>query len=401
MPKPRRNDEVQGQYFRWILTMRSGVYYADGRSNPNPQGRHSLGVANRDQALDALKQLDQIKAVEQGLADRSILDQTAVSLPLAECWTLYLNSLEGRRAIEGISAKTLKRYRAVRDKFLEFCLKRGVNNCRQITKSLLMAYAAWLAEEDYAYATRYLELTTIKQLVRFLIDEKHLPVEAAFKLPMKKPDETDTYCYSPKEVEAILHRCQTNADLAWLHRVVATLIYTGMRISELASLRWTDVDLERCIIKLTDERHSAARHRQGDARELKGRRSRVFPIHEVLQPILNGIPRSRDGLVFHGQLGGRIKPDTVRRFLVRELLNPLKGQFPKSPGAAVGFIDGRVHSFRHFFCSICANSNIAEQALMVWLGHQSSKMIKRYYHLHDEAAKEAMAKFRFGVIEAK
>jgi integrase len=400
MPKQRTNDEVQGQYYRWILTMRSGVYYADGRSNPNPQGRHSLGVDERDKALQALRQLDQFKAVEQGLAARSILDETAVFLPVVDGWTFYMNSIEGRRAIEAVSAKTLKRYRAVRDKFITFCQKRGITNCRQITKARLLEYAAWLAENDYAYATRYLELTTIKQLIRFLIEENHLPASSAFKLKVKKPQETDTYCYTPVEVETILNHCQANKDLDWLYRVIATLIYTGMRISEVASLRWTDIDLERAVIKLTDERHSAARRRQGDVRELKGRRSRSFPIHGMLQPILKAIPASRDGLVFHGQLGGRIKPDTVRRFLVRELLTPLKGQFPKPAGAAVGFIDGRVHSFRHFFCSICANSNIAEQALMVWLGHQSSKMIKRYYHLHDEAAKEAMAKFRFGVVEA-
>lgn len=30
---------------------------------------------------------------------------------------------------------------------------------------------------------------------------------------------------------------------------------------------------------------------------------------------------------------------------------------------------------------------------MTWLGHRSSKMIRRYYHLHDEASQQAMKKF--------
>ncbi|MBC8115475.1 MAG: tyrosine-type recombinase/integrase [Candidatus Saccharimonas sp.] len=67
--------------------------------------------------------------------------------------------------------------------------------------------------------------------------------------------------------------------------------------------------------------------------------------------------------------------------------------FPTKDGAVTGFIDGRLHSFRHYFCSICADSGVPEQTLMTWLGHRSSKMIRRYYHLHDEASQQAMKKF--------
>ena len=182
------------------------------------------------------------------------------------------------------------------------------------------------------------------------------------------------------------------SDKNWLHPVVAALAYTGMWISELASLRWSDIDFERNLILLTDERHSAVRRKRGDARELKGKRSRSFPIHDELRPVLASIPRSKDGHVFRGPPDGRLKPDTVRRCLIRDVLQPLKAEFPTPAGAATGFIDGRLHSFRHFFCSLCANSGVPEQTLMSWLGHRSSKMIRRYYHLHDQESQRAMKK---------
>jgi len=92
--------------------------------------------------------------------------------------------------------------------------------------------------------------------------------------------------------------------------------------------------------------------------------------------VLKDLPR-RDGFVFHSPRGGRLKPDTARRILVREVIEPLAEKFPSTDGGK-GFRDGRVHSFRHAFCSCCANNNVPEQALMIWLGHADSQMIRRY-----------------------
>jgi len=218
---------------------------------------------------------------------------------------------------------------------------------------------------------------------------------------MSKPTETDTYCYAVEEVTTIIAFCLSKSELQWLHGIVTALAYTGMRISELASLRWTDIDFDKKLIKLTDERHSAARREKKDVRELKGKRSRSFPIHGELLPVLQSISHSPDGRVFHGPLGGNLKPDTVRRCLIRDVLEPLQAKYPTPAGSVVGFIDGRLHSFRHFFCSVCANAGVAEQTLMSWLGHRSSQMIRRYYHLHDQASQQAMEKIPALKILAK
>lgn len=79
----------------------------------------------------------------------------------------------------------------------------------------------------------------------------------------------------------------------------------------------------------------------------------------------------------------------MRNILVRDVLTPLSQSFP-TPDSEIGFIHGRLHSFRHFFCSWCANKNVPEQMLMRWLGHRSSQMARRYYHLHDEESQRHM-----------
>jgi len=84
--------------------------------------------------------------------------------------------------------------------------------------------------------------------------------------------------------------------------------------------------------------------------------------------------------------GGSPQPNTVRRVLVREVIGPRTERFP-TPEGERGFKDGRLHSFRHAFCSTYANSGVPERMVMAWLGHHDSAMIRHYDHLQDELAR--------------
>lgn len=68
MPAKRKNDLVEGRYFAWTLIRRNGTYYADGRSNAPPQGRHSLEVRDRVAAVARVHDLDLERAVAAGRA---------------------------------------------------------------------------------------------------------------------------------------------------------------------------------------------------------------------------------------------------------------------------------------------------------------------------------------------
>ena len=89
-----------------------------------------------------------------------------------------------------------------------------------------------------------------------------------------------------------------------------------------------------------------------------------------------------------------LKPDTVRINLIRDVLTPLAEKFPATIGVD-GFTDGRLHSFRHYFCSICAGSNVPEQVVKEWLGHADSRMVRHYFHLHDDEAQRQMRRVDF------
>lgn len=310
MPKKTKYENVIGRHFTWRLYLRpSGMWYADGRANDPSPGRHSLETKDRDEALDAVRQLDLLKAVELGKADPKELE-TALDtrLPLAEGISMYKEHVARSPVTGGARPKTQSRYRAVFDKFEPFALEQGVRFWNDVSARLLDRYAAWLDGESYAYRTEFLELTTIKQAVNWMIVEKHLPEACRIRLPLTRPTGTDAYCWRPVEVEAILKRCAEAPDLGWLGDVLTALACTGMRISELASLRWTDIDFANNLIKLTDETAAVVRQRGRKARQIKNRRSRSFPIHNDLRRVLEQIERQPDGLVFHGPKERRAEP---------------------------------------------------------------------------------------------
>lgn len=388
----KRNDSVSCHYFAWRLFNRNGVYYADGRSGKYKLGKHSLGTREREQALRNLTQLDEAKAVEFGLAEAA---PTAAppTTTIAEGWRLYFEHADSNPVMGGASAATIKRYSAVRDKHLQYCRKHGIEIWQTFNEQTLRQYGKWLAQSS-ADRTVYLELTLLKSVNNWLIEQKRLPATAKLVLALKKPQGTDTYCYSSAEVTAMVEHCRANKKLGWLADVIVGLTHTGVRISELAGIRWGDVHLDGGVLRIADERSSRRKCQAGTARTTKGKRSRTIPIHAKLRELLVSLPRHTDGFVFHAVRGGRIRSRNVLEQFLRHVIQPLKSKF-KTPAGEIGFEHGRIHSLRHFFCSQCFLGGASEGEIKEWLGHADSKMVEHYRHLRSEDAQRKMNQIRF------
>ena len=394
MPKKRDNITMVSHHFSWIIYQRDGVFYADGRNNAKTLGRYSLGVKTKEEIPERLYQLDDVLSSSR---TNPISLKTKEPLVLEEGRRLYMEHQSRPRSLGGVKTSSFKRYRAVMDKFIAFCKTEvKISNWDQVDTLVLEKYASWLDKNGYAYRTQYLEIICLKQVINWVVENELILKPAKINIKVSKARGSDTYCWMPGEVQAMTALCEANVKLHWLGGVIGALASTGLRISELASLRWADIDFENQRIQIKDESSLAGiKKTKREVRTTKSSRSRSFPIHNTLQPILERLKvlKSRDDLVFHGPLGGRLKPDTIRNILKREVLSPLAVRFPVA-GGAKGFNDGRLHSFRHFFCSACANNRVPEAMVMSWLGHQDSEMVRYYYHLHDDVARQFMSEVR-------
>lgn len=393
--KKATTKQIQCKYFTWLVYKRKGVYQADGRSNQPSVGRHSLETRLESKVRESLDRLDLVQAVKHGLASESALNQSETQVLLfEEGEELYRKHCHRPAVVGGPTPATWKRYRPVLKKAITHFQELGLTTWNQVTKREFDSYAGWLDGEGYAYATEVTELTTLQQTMNYFIASKLLPADCKIELPLKKPTESDTYCYTVEEYLAMVLKCEANPNLKWLGEVIVALATTGMRISELASLNWVNVDLNKNVIALKDERRSRIALRR-KARTTKNSKGRSFPIHPDLRRLLDRkADRGTQGNVFSAQKGGKLLARNVLQALIDHVIEPLSDQFP-SPEEEIGFKDGRLHSFRHFFCSECANSNIPEQVVKQWLGHQSSAMVRRYYHLKDDESQRQIKKLDF------
>ncbi len=285
------------------------------------------------------------------------------------------------------------RYAAVLDKCLPFAKAAGVDSWNRVTKQILTGYLTKLRHDEYGDATLYLEGLLVKQLMKWLVGEQLIPRECLFSLALRKPTGTSTHCFTPEEIAAIERHCRCRPALIWLADVVVALSRTGLRVRELSNLRWSDVDFENNVVRVRND----ARRRGGsdhDLRRTKNRKDRIVPLNAELRTILERLPRGRAGYAFGGPRDGRLKPDTVRVILQRDVIAPLAERFP-APVGARGFPEGTVHGFRHAFISQCASQGIPEPTVMAWVGHASSRITRLYFSLSDREGQRQMSRLRF------
>jgi integrase len=110
----------------------------------------------------------------------------------------------------------------------------------------------------------------------------------------------------------------------WLRAIITTLAWTGMRIDELANLRWQDIDLEQRVIRIQVQ----------DEWKPKGRRDRTVPMHPTVEAVLRLQPIGEH--VFRKPRGGWI---TETRCLACRKADQRKLDLPV----------GDLHGFRRFF----------------------------------------------------
>jgi integrase len=152
---------------------------------------------------------------------------------------------------------------------------------------------------------------------------------------------------------------------------IRLLLFTGCRLSEIRTLRWSHVDSERAMLNLPTSKTGA---------------KPVFLSAPALQ-VLAGLKRPQDGtdaFVFSAlRRRRRDEPKTARP------IEDLRGAWERVREAA-GMPELRLHDLRHTFASMGAAGGLSLQLIGGLLGHSSIRTTQRYAHLVDEAQRDAV-----------
>lgn len=178
------------------------------------------------------------------------------------------------------------------------------------------------------------------------------------------------YAKSEKKLPIVLSQTEVNRLFDTManvkHLSLLLLAYSaGLRVSEIANLRITDIDSERMVILV----------RQG-----KGRKDRIVPLSPILLSILrqywlNDHPRD---LLFPGQAPGR--PITVSS-IQKVCKRAAQAAGIKKPLS--------MHTLRHSFATHHLEAGTDLRTLQMLMGHSSLKTTSRYLHISTEKLRSA------------
>jgi integrase len=156
---------------------------------------------------------------------------------------------------------------------------------------------------------------------------------------------------SVEEERLLLNELETKTRNPWVKSVVIFAIETGMRRSEILSLTWEKVDLQKRMARLVDTKN-------GEGRSV--------PLTLKATALLQALPRSIDGRVF-ATTEEAVKL-SFQRAVIRSQIDDL-----------------HFHDLRHEAVSRLFEKGLNVMEVASVSGHKTLQMLKRYTHLSSDA----------------
>lgn len=299
----------------------------------------------------------------------------AAKLELDKAWKVWLASPQkgnpGKRTIEG--------YEAIWKRFYKWLQRLNIDYVHEVTPKHARDYCANLWKSGVSPSTYNAHHKFLRSMFKSLQIEAGLVKNAWSDIRSLEKEQESRRDLSPEELARVCSTATGN-----IRYMIALGLYTGMRLGDVCSLKWSGVDLERGIIE-----HMPLKTQR------KKKKVRL-PIHPVLDAILKELraASTRTDYLFpkeyelYSRHTSNITKKIQRHFMdcgIKTTEKPPNDHRRKRI-VRVGF-----HSLRHSFVSLCAANRVPQVAIQELVGHGSPAMTALYSHAGDEQKAKAIA----------
>jgi integrase/recombinase XerC len=279
----------------------------------------------------------------------------------------YADHLRNER---NVSAHTLRNYLSDLAQFRQFLIDRELCfdgttvNVRKVDIHVVRAYLAALTK-DRKKSSMGRKLAALKGFFRYLLAMRQIDKDPLLLINSPKQEKPLPKFLSVDDVFQLLGGIKVQTLLDIRDRAILEVFYsTGIRVSELVGLNWSDVDFELGIVRVLG----------------KGSKERIVPIGKIALDALRdygvevrkkwNLPCRGENPVFLNNRGGRITTRSVARLVEKHL---------KEVGIPVKVSP---HGLRHTFATHLLNSGADLRVIQEMLGHASLSTTQRYTHLN-------------------
>jgi integrase/recombinase XerD len=270
-----------------------------------------------------------------------------------------------RRKIMRVSPETIKHYKPIFKKFIQFIGEDYTTD--KITRYTFLDYTGYLEKKHDNTITINTDLRGVRALLYFGMEEEYI---SYFKVKLIKEERKIKESYTDEEVKRLLEKPRKSNFKTYRTWVMINfLVATGIRLSTLTNVKIGDLDfLSRKIF----------------LRKTKGQKQYIldmsYELHNILKEYLIYRKGEEEEYLFctvHGEQ------------LARRRVQQNIAEYNKSRGIK----KTSVHLFRHTFARLWIKNGGGLENLQEVLGHSTLEMSKRYVALYSNERAEIYMRF--------
>jgi integrase/recombinase XerD len=282
------------------------------------------------------------------------------------CDTLWLE--------DGLSRNTLDSYRRDLNKFAAWLEKQRDVAILQTTHGDIQGYLAYLFVTLKAKSSSTSRnISSLKRLFRYLLRQGKISVDPTLQIDTPKLPRNLPKSLSEQDVEQLLAAPNVQTPLGLRDRTMFEVLYaTGLRVSELVTLRITQVSMDMGVVRVMG----------------KGSKERLVPLGEESLDWLHRYLADGRGVLLDKQMSNALFVTARGEGMTRQMFWYLIKKH-----AAHGGLNKSLspHTLRHAFATHLLNHGADLRVVQMLLGHADISTTQIYTHVARERLKQLHA----------
>jgi integrase/recombinase XerD len=272
----------------------------------------------------------------------------------------------------GLSPNTLAAYRADLTALARWAAQRDIDISRT-TRADLQEFIASRVQGGSRPRSTARQLSSFRRFFRYLLRQRLITEDPTAQIAMPRIGRSLPRSLTEEEVESLLGAPEVEDPLGSRDRTMLEVLYaTGLRVSELVSLKYGHVNLNQGVIRIVG----------------KGNRERLIPLGEEAMRWLGEFARSARSEILLERQTDYLFPTRRGDRMTRQAFWHIIKRYARKAGIDR---DLSPHTLRHAFATHLLNHGADLRVVQMLLGHSDLSTTQIYTHVARERLKDLHA----------